>query len=212
MAKRAAKNPYLSIWLHPRETIRDIIETDVKRGFLVLCVLYGFPMALSFAQSFSLASIVPLWAILLAGVILSPFLGYLGINISTCLLKLTGKWLGGEGSYQTIRAAVAWSNLPNVLTVATWLVEIAVFGGFVFCQEFSEAYFTGYQSGVIFLVFLVQSITSIWGLILLLKALGEVQGFSTWKALLNVLIPFIIVVALAWLIGWAIWGTNSIIK
>jgi len=46
----------------------------------------------------------------------------------------------------------------------------------------------------------------------LLKTLGEVQGFSAWKALLNVVIPLVIVVAAIWLVGWIIWGTSAIVK
>ncbi|HEY2809809.1 MAG TPA: Yip1 family protein [Rhabdochlamydiaceae bacterium] len=213
MASRKVEgNPWLSIWVRPRETIRTIIETNPTYGFFLLCVLYGFPMTMSFAQNMSFGAAFPAWSIFLAGLIISPFLGYVGICVSTWLLKVAGKWIGGEGSFTTIRSAVAWSNVPNAVTLITWFVLFGFFGARIFCRGFSESNFMGYESGVVFLVFLVQSIVSIWGFILLLKTLGEVQGFSAWRALLNVLIPFVIIVALAWLVGWAIWGTNSIIK
>lgn len=212
MARKVKGNPWLSIWVRPRETIRDIIAVNPKYCLTYLCALYGFPMALNFAQSFSLGSIFPAWAILLAGVIVCSFLGYVALSFFAWLLHVTGRWIGAVGSFQTIRSAVAWSNVPNSVTCLAWLVLLGVFGGQVFCRGFSEMSFVGYQAGVVFLVFLVQSIVSIWGFIILLKALGEVQGFSAWKALLNVIIPFVIVIGLTWLIGWAIWGTNSSIK
>ena len=80
----------------------------------------------------------------------------------------------------------------------------------LFRSEFSETQFIGFQAGIVFLVFLVQTIVSIWGFIILVKALGEVQGFSAWKALLNVIIPFLIVVAIIWLVGWVMQGASTI--
>jgi uncharacterized membrane protein len=212
MARKVERNPWLSIWVQPRETIREIVETNPRYRFYVLCALYGFPMAMSFAQSFSLASRFPVWSIVIASLVICTFFGFIGISISTWLLHVTGKWIKGTGTFQTIRAAVAWSNVPNAVTAITWFILLAVFGGKIFYRDFSEMTFVGYQAGVVFLIFLVQSIVSIWGFIILLKTLGEVQGFSAWRALLNVAIPFVIVVALAWLVGWAIWGTSSIIK
>lgn len=212
MARSIEGNPWLSIWLRPRETIRLIVDTDPSHKLYLLCALYGFPMAMSFAQSFSLANLFSMWVTLLAALILCPFLGFAGISISTWLLHFTGRWIGGHGSFQSIRAAVAWSNVPNIVTVITWVLLLALFGNNVFCREFSEMTFVGYQAGLIFLIFLVQSIISIWGFILLLHTLGEVQGFSAWRALLNVIIPFVILVGLTWLVGWALWGTGNIIK
>ncbi len=212
MARKLERNPWLSIWVQPRETIREIINFDPKYKLFVLCALYGFPMAMSFAQSFSLSSQFPTWSIVIAALVVCTFLGYIGISISTWLLHVTGKWIKGSGTYQTIRAAVAWSNVPNAITSLTWFLLLGIFGGKIFCREFSESTFIGYQAGVVFLIFLIQSIVSIWGFIILLKTLGEAQGFSAWRALLNIAIPFVIVVALAWLVGWAIWGTSSIVK
>lgn len=212
MARKLTRNPWLSIWVQPRETLREIIDTDPKYMLYVLYAFYGFPMALSFAQSFSLCTEFPTWSIVIAAIIVCALLGFLGVAISTWLLMVTGKWIKGKGTYQTIRAAVAWSNVPNAVTSLTWIALLAIFGGQIFCRGFSEKTFIGYQAGVVFLIFLTQSIVSIWGFIILLKTLGEAQGFSAWRALLNVAIPFVIVVALTWLVGWAIWGTSSIIK
>lgn len=212
MAKKIRSNPWLSIWVQPRETIREIIDTNPKYQFGILCALYGFPMAMGFAQNLSLCTSFPTWSIVIAALVICTFLGYFGICITTWLLYVTGKWIKGIGTFQTIRTAVAWSNVPNAVTSITWFILLGFFGGQIFCKGFSEMAFVGYQAGVVFLIFLIQSIVSIWGFIILLKTVGEAQGFSAWKALLNVVIPFVIVVALAWLVGWAIWGTNSIIK
>ncbi len=210
MAKKAAGNPWLSIWTEPRKTVRSIVNTDPKFGFVILSGIYGFPMALNLAQNFSLGASIPLWAILIGALIICILLGMIGITISTWLLHFTGRWIGGKGSFQTVRTAVAWSNVPNVVTILMSLIVVAMFGRAMFNAAFSATHFMGTQAGIIFIVFLLQAVASIWGFVILIVGLSEVQGFSVWKALLNVLIPFVIVVAIVWLLGWVFAATGTI--
>ena len=210
MGQRVSGNPWLSIWTEPRGTIRGIIDTNPKYGFLLLSAVYGLPIAFNIAQSLSFGTAIPLWTILIAALISCIFIGVLGISISAWILLVTGRWIQGKGSFQTIRAAVAWSQVPNFVTIIMWAVLFGVFTSQVFSKGFSETQFIGFEAGIVFIVFLVQTIISIWSFIILLKTLGEVQGFSAWKALLNILIPFIIVLAIIWLVGWAMSGTNTI--
>ena len=210
MASKVEGNPWLSIWTEPRKTIRSIVNKDPKFGFILLSAVYGLPMALNLAQSFYLTSTIPLWAVIVSALILCIFLGVIGISISAWVLQVTGRWIGGKGNFQTIRAAVAWSNVPNFVTVLMWIALIGIFGGQVFSPGFTESHFIGFQAGAVFLIFLIQSVISVWGFIILLNTLGEVQGFSAWKALLNVIIPVVIIVAIWLLVGWALMGTGSI--
>ena len=210
MAKTVRGNPWLSIWTEPRKTIRSIVDTDPKFGFFLLCAVYGLPLAFNLVQNFAFASVVPMWAILIGSLVVCTFLGVIGISISAWLLQVFGRMLGGKGSFQTVRAAVAWSNVPNFVTVLMWIVLLMVFGSQVFNRNFSEMQFVGYQAGILFLVMLVESIVSIWGFIILLSTLREVQGFSIWKAILNVVIPFVVVVAVIWGTAWMFSGTGSI--
>src|SRR5690348_11983702 len=138
MARKISRNPWLSIWVQPRETIREIIDADPKYKLPILYAFYGFPMAMSFAQSFSLCAQFPTWSIVVAALIVCALLGFIGVAISTWLLFVTGKWIKGKGNYQTIRAAVAWSNVPNAVTSLTWFVLLGIFGGQIFCRGFSE--------------------------------------------------------------------------
>jgi len=208
MATRPQGNPWLSIWTEPKRTIRSIVDTDSRFGFLILAFFYGLPLAFNSAQSFNLVSVIPFWAVVAASLIASFFLGMMGICVSAWLLQVVGRWMGGRGDFASVRAAVAWSNVPNCVTVLMWGVLLSLFGSSVFNRHFAETQFIGYQAGILFLVMLVESIASIWGFIILLNVLAEVHGFSLWKALLNVLIPFVAVVAIIWLAGWAMWGSQ----
>lgn len=196
-----AGNPWFDILFKPRETMRGIVESNPKRGFRVLYFLYGIPFALNMAQSLSLASHMPVWAIALIALVMSAPMGWAGINITAALFFAAGKWIRGGATFPQVRSAVAWSSVPNIATILMWAVLLSVFSGQVFFKEFAETPFVGYQAAVIFAVFFVQSVASIWGFVILLQALGEVQRFSAWRALFNVIIPFGLLLLVAWGLG-----------
>jgi hypothetical protein len=186
--------------------MRQLINTDIKRGFLILSAIYGLPLAFNLIQSFAISAMVPFWALFAGAFVLCPFLGMIGISVASWLLECTGRWIGGQGNFLQIRAAVSWSNVPSLVTIAMWGLLLGLFGIQVFDREFAQTQFIGYEAGVLFLVMLVELVISIWGFIILLNMLAEAQGFSIWKALLNVLIPFVGVLAFIWLISWALYG------
>ncbi len=193
-------NPWLSVWTSPRETIREIVKTNPNRSFGWLCALYGLPTAFSIAQNYSFSAFMPFWAILVASFVLCTVIGAIGISITAWLLHFTGQWIGGKGDYRSIRSAVAWSNVPNSVVIIMWLILIGSFGNFLFTHGFEHAHFGGFETGLIFLVFLIQTIAAVWGFIIMLHMLGEVQGFSAWMGFLNVLIPFCIIGVIVWLL------------
>lgn len=210
MAKSTGTNPWLKIWVEPRKTIRSIVNTNSRYGLVALCAIYGLPLALNLAQSFALVEVIPVWAVLAGALIVSAFLGIVGISISAWLLSFTGRWIGGKGKFEHVRAAVAWSNVPNFVTILMWVALFGVFGMQVLNRNFSEMQFVGYQAGTLFLVMLVESIVSVWGFIILLNTLAEVQGFSLWRALINVIIPFVALVVIIWGLGWLMSGMGTI--
>lgn len=202
MANKLSINPWLQIWMKPRETMRAIVKTDPKYRFYLLSGIYGFTLLLQLAQNISLGDTVSLTAIFSGAVVLSVLMGILGITIMSGLLYWTGGWIGGNASYVDVRAAVAWSNVPNIVNIVIWLVLIGVFGNRLFLHTFAETPFIGTELTVVFFAFVLQTVISVWGFIIALKALGEVQGFSAWKALLNVLIPFFMVTIGVWVVMW----------
>lgn len=202
MGEKLSVNPWLEIWTRPKETIRAIVKFNPKYLFFLLSGIYGFPLMLQFAQNLSLGESGSPLAILIGALILCVFIGMAGITIISGLLYWTGQWIGGKAPFAHVRAAMAWSNVPNVVNAVIWLVMMGFFGGRLFHRGFAETSFVGYELTVVFFAFLIQVVLSVWGFVIGLKTLSEVQGFSAWKALLNVLIPFFMVVIVLWLVMW----------
>ena len=193
MAGKLSLRPWLSMWVRPRDTIREIVQTNPKAQFYLLSAVYGFPMILQIAQNLSLGQSMSTALILLVALILSTPMGMLLISAISGLLYWTGGWIGGKAPFSHVRAAVAWSNVPNAVNLLVWLVLTAKFGSNIYLRSFAEMTFVGPELALVFFGFLIQVVVSVWGFIMILKTLGEVQGFSAWKALLNVLIPLFMV-------------------
>jgi hypothetical protein len=202
MKEKLPINPWLKIWVSPRETIRAIVKFNPKHLFYLLAAIYGFTMLLQLAQDFSLGLQMSLAWILGGALVLSWGLGAFVFNIFAALLCWTGRWVGGQGSFVNIKAAVAWAYVPSLVNAIVWLAMLGVFGPHVFISTFADTVFIGYQLPVVFFGFLAQIIASVWGFFIGLQTLAEVQGFSVWKALLNILIPFFMLLATFWFVSW----------
>jgi len=210
MAKdKLGVNPWTRIWIKPRETVRAIVDFNPKHRFWILSFLYGLPMLLHMAQNLSLGSGFTTVGIVIAALVLAVFAGWLGLTIASGLIYWTGKWIGGQASYFPVRAAVSWSNVPNIVAVIVWFVLIFNFRDQIFLAEFDEMNFAGTQMTLLTGALIVQTAIAIWSFILLVKGIGEVQGFSAWKGVLNVLIPFFLVGIFIWVISWLFWVGNG---
>jgi hypothetical protein len=212
MGKNLSINPWTGIWVRPRETIRAIIETNPGYRIPLLCFIYGFPMALQLAQNFAMGNTHSIAAIIIASLLLAILLGAIMINLAAALFSWTGKWIGGVGTFQQVRAAVAWSTVPSIVSSVLWMIGIAGFGVREFRSDFAQTQFTSNELTIIFMAAVVQIVIAVWGIIISLQTLGEVQGFSAWKALLNILIPigiiFVGVFILAMLVGFMTGGAH----
>lgn len=108
------KNPWISIWTNPRQTIRDIINVDPKRHVVLLAILAGISWTLqnlsnsNFGDAFSISTIT--FFTLFAGSIGGIFSIYIG----AALLSWLGEYFEGKASQVEVRAAIVWSSLPII--------------------------------------------------------------------------------------------------
>lgn len=202
MAGKLALNPWLSIWVRPRETIRAILQYNSGYLLPLLYWIYGFPLLLQCAQNLALGDKYSWTSIVGVAAVAAILVGLIGINISSALFYWTGRWIGGAGSFKEVRAAVAWSAVPSVVNIFIWAIQLTIFGGRLFTRLFAETPFVGVELAAVFLISVTQIVIAIWGFVILLKALAEAQQFSAWKALLNVFMPFIVIFIGVTLLSW----------
>ncbi len=196
--------PWLSIWVKPRQTVRALINYNIKYRFFVLSLLYGLPTVLQMAQNLSLGSVFSLPAIILISLILSPILGSIGLILCTTFLTFTGRMLGGKGSFLEMRCGVSWTNATNLVTVIVWGALISQFKEVIFYEGFVRMPMTVTEASWLSIYFFVQLVVAVWSFILLLYAVSEVHKFSIWKSLLNIVIAFAVGLGISWLLIFVI--------
>lgn len=185
-------NPWRTMWIRPRATIRSVVAENPKRSLWVLASIYGFSSLLNSFQSLALGGVVPTLGLVLFAIIISPFWGYLLFAAWGWLVSVVGKWFKGQGSFSAIRAAYAWSCVPLMVNVVIWLMLVILMGGQIF-QNFIDGHLLSQtQIVVLFSLLIAKMAFVIWSIVLYLNALAEVQKFSILRAILNVVIAGVI--------------------
>ena len=186
-------NPWFSMWLHPRRTIRQIVETNPDRLVLLLAAVGGIAEALTNASGDSKSDGMSLASILLMSLIVGPLMGILGLWLGGILLRWTGRWLGGQADTRRIRTALAWTNVPLVWSVLLWVPALLLFGAELFTKATPRIDASALLSGLYLVFSFGIGAVSLWAFVVFLHALGEVQGFSAWKALGNSILAGLVV-------------------
>ncbi len=203
MTNKPQINPWLSVWTKPRATIAEMIRTNPRYGYTALSAMCGFPILLQWAQMFSLGLYWKATLVVIVALLLCIPVGMLAITIGSGLLYWTGKWIGGVGEYPAVRAAVSWANLPNLVTNAIWLLFIGFMGSCAFAPDLgteAEAVIPVSIAWLFLIGGTVQLGMTVWSIVIFLVGLSEVQKFSVWKAVLNIIIPFFLLVIASWVL------------
>ncbi|KHD09136.1 hypothetical protein PN36_23185 [Candidatus Thiomargarita nelsonii] len=182
-------NPWFSIWTKPRATIRKIVETDPNHQVILLASLSGIANALRNITSPEVLGLMPIWFFLLLAVIVGPIIGIIWLYIGSALLHFTGRWIGGTASRQHLRTAIAWPLIPFIFAIPIILLMQLIFVWIEPNNVPGTMFFAVSQ----LIIAIPMIIFGFWSMILMLKCVGEVQGFSAWKALGNNILAFLIV-------------------
>ncbi|OGN64164.1 MAG: hypothetical protein A3E80_06005 [Chlamydiae bacterium RIFCSPHIGHO2_12_FULL_49_9] len=178
MTQFAGLNPWLSMWSQPRSTIRAIVHINPSYGVIYLASMYALQGFLYFSNLWSAGLSLPLYAIVLSALVLSPLVGMAWIYMDAFVLGLTGRWLGGDAMPSHLRSVLAWSKIPFSINLLMW---------FILLGTNSEAAFIldGGEPSSLFINF-ITFVVSIWSFVLLTQSLREIQGFSISRSIANI--------------------------
>jgi hypothetical protein len=200
----AALNPWSSIWLRPRRTVRELVSSNPEYGVTGLAMLAGVFHVLDRATGRSAGDRIPFLGVLLMAALLGPVLGLAKVYLGAALLGWTGRWIGGSGTSRHLRTALAWGGVPYAFSLPVWLPLLLVVGPEMFTTETPRIDGGGIAAWTFFSLVFVQIVLGVWAFILVLKGVGEIQGFSSWRALANLalaglvmLVPILTIVAIA---------------
>jgi len=195
------------MWTQPRATIQQIIEENPERHVLLLAALAGLTRTLDRAIEKNVGDNISFPLLLFLLVFLGPISGIVILYVSSTLIQWTGRWLNGDAPVQHIRAAIAWGNLPGVWGLLLWIPLLAFLGPELFSSEMSSLEDSLFLALMAAIIGFLQIIITIWSFVVLLKSLAQVQGFSAWGALSNLilagvvlLVPALVLLSLLWVV------------
>lgn len=198
------QSPLISIWYKPRKTIRQIITNNPTHLVILLAVLAGIGQAIDRAASKSQGDRFSLWQLMVVCFIGGSTGGVFSLYIIGGLFRWTGSWFGGRASSEEIRAAIAWSSVPTIVSYLLWIPLIGVAGIEMFTSYTPNINSNPLLALFIFGVVIVQFVLAIWALILYIICISEVHQISGWKAIgtvisggLVLVVPIFIIVVLA---------------
>lgn len=187
-----SRNPWFSIWTHPRATVAKIAAENPNRSLWLLASIYGFCSLMSLFQSLMVGVSLGLIGIVILAIVFAPIWGWLNFSIWSLFVNWVGKWFRGHGSFKTVRCAYAWSCVPILVNVPLWLLMVALFGQQLFLEEPAPMMATG-QAVFFFAVLAIKVVLAIWSLVIYLNALAQVEKFSILRSIFTVVIAAILV-------------------
>lgn len=201
-----ALSPWLTIWIRPRDTIRRIVDTDPTRHVLLLAALNGFAEALARGSARNAGDTIPLPVFFGIAVTVAPIFAIITLYISGALFRWTGSWLGGEATSEEVRAALAWSSIPNISALLLWVPTLALFGEQMFTSEMPRLYANRLLMAPLLGWGVGTFVVGMWSLVLWVMCFSEVHRFSVWRGLAAMVLGSLVVLVPLLCLAFALSG------
>lgn len=186
MAAVLAPNPWFSIWLSPRLTIRRLLDGPPRYREHILATLFAVADVLGVAVWRNWGDKYELSTIFLLALGFAPIRMVFYLYVYPPLIWATGRLLSGRGRVADIRIATAWSFLPALWLALLWVPELALFGDEFFKSEFTVDTVTGGMTAALYAFILLEITGAAWFIAVFVSALAEAQRFAWWRAVVNI--------------------------
>lgn len=183
---RTKLNPFLSVWLHPKQTTRYMIE-EKSIGFAILIMAIGYiGVTLSdLIDKEALLGWSP-WFIVLLCVILSPIIGIIGTAFSALITWLFGKLFKGTGTYSDLFKGLSLTAVPFLALFPFYLIWL-----FTSAESLMDPNFSGSFPWIIWPAILLTIVVWIWSIVITIGVVAEAHQISNWMAFFTLLLPTI---------------------
>lgn len=191
---QSSLNLFFNIWVRPRSTIRHIIDTDPTKHVIILAIISGIYQTLDRAASNSLGDDLSLVSIIVTSLIGGAIGGIISLYIGGVLFRWSGSLFGGKAKLIEVRAALAWSSVPDIVLLIVFVPIIIIYGRdwFTSSTAWMDANEAMFLITIVILTFFGLILVA-WKAIIVIKCLAEVHQFSAWRGLASFLIGFLVI-------------------
>lgn len=185
--ERSKVNPFLSTWMHPKQTARYMIDAkSIGYAILIMSIAYIGAMLTGLIDSDFLLNVSP-WIIVLFCVILAPISAIIGTAFSTLIFWLVGKLFKGSATFSEMFKGLSLAGVPFIALIPFYLIWL-----FTSPESLMDANYMESAPWIFWPSILMTAVTSIWSIVITVGVVAEAHRFSNWKAFFTVLIPSIV--------------------
>jgi hypothetical protein len=171
------------MWVRPRSTVREIIQHSPSYGIHLITTILALENCFFYANLWSLRLNLELYTIIAIAAVASPILGYLWLFIMSRIFYLTGHLLRGVAPLEHLKVAAAWSKIPAIGILLSWIGIILIAPDEAFLE-----YGSGNPDVLIFEFLNIAF--AIWSVMLTIRSIQEVEQFTFLRATANVLLAY----------------------
>lgn len=197
MYQHVLKNIFF-IWLRPHAVLKEVLATKPTWSIFILVAIPSLTVGViglclplfAYSPAYEMQQMVALGIWTFLGTALMTMLhSFAWLYFGSCCYQWVGEQFGGHAIWSDLRVAMAWSNAPFyqlaiapfLLAIPLWLLAPII--PTIVLLIIGSVYALGY----IILVVLMS-----YAIVIFLQIMGQVQGFSAWRAAVVVLIVWII--------------------
>ena len=187
------------IWLRPTETLAYILKNCPEKYLTIFFVFGGIASSINRASNRDMGDTLSTTYVLIGAIIGGGLFGWISYYIYAWALSETGKWLDGRTKAITFRTIIGWSLIPSILGLVFLLPQILIFGDDLF-RSVPEIDTTLTDTAwVVFAI--INLILGIWSMFIMVKGIVLVQDFTTGKAILNMILPVLVILGIILILG-----------
>jgi len=173
--------------VRPKETFSYLLKTSSSRYVNILFILGGVVRSIDSISNKEALENQRLFSVLLGAIVTGVIFGWIAFMLFSALIRWTGEWVQGRASFRKLRSVIAWSLLPSVCTLIIVLPQILFFGKAFLLSDWQS--FELWELILILILFIIKLALGLWSIVLMVVGIAHAQGFSIWKAVLNMLLP-----------------------
>ncbi|MFL9834397.1 Yip1 family protein [Chryseobacterium terrae] len=185
---------FTKIWTEPRRVFKFINDTQYEKYLYILLFFAGVVRAFDRATSKDMGDNSSLLSILFICIVFGGALGWISYYIYAAFLSWTGKWLNGVGNTSSIFRMMAFAMIPSILGLFFLFLQVAVHGQDYFKNNTDYLESNTVGNIIFWISFAFETLLSLTSLVLMVIGLSEVQKFSIGKAILNFILPILLLV------------------
>jgi hypothetical protein len=189
-------NPWKNIWIQPASVIRFLISTDPKYAVIPLSISYGILLNVPAIYLLKDELSISYFWIAVSLIIFGAVFGIITLYLRGFLLKVVGKLIGAHAFMPNIRAAIAWSSLPEITAYLLQFIYISIQYFWRNQIDVNESFPIFWGIGLFFgnlAYYGVGLVGFLWAVVLLLNSLSVVFHITRRRVLVMLFLYIVII-------------------